>query len=123
MAQGIANLRPSPAGGTQAGAFADTRDLGLAGLRARVILQSADRLDKITLPAPALLTDGAHFLLAKLSDDSILTHDLQQQRPQVLTRTEFEDEKFARGQNRHAPCDRLRDSPIRQHQTEAMRER
>ena len=60
------------------------------GLKARVITQTAARLDKITLPALALQPDGMHFVIAKVGDDSILTHDLILQRPQVMPRVEFE---------------------------------
>lgn len=60
------------------------------GLKARVIEQEAERLEKITLPALALQADGMHFVVAKVSEGGILVHDLQQQRPRVLTRAEFQ---------------------------------
>jgi len=60
------------------------------GLKARVIAQPAGRFDKITLPALALQADGAHFLVAKCAEDSVLIHDLHQQRPQRLSLAEFE---------------------------------
>jgi subfamily B ATP-binding cassette protein HlyB/CyaB len=60
------------------------------GLKARIIAQPAERFDKITLPALSLQSDGAHFLIAKCAEDSVLIHDLQQQRPHVLPRAEFQ---------------------------------
>ncbi len=60
------------------------------GLKARVIPQDAERLDKISLPALSLQADGVHFIVAKLSDQSVLIHDLQKQRPQALSREEFQ---------------------------------
>ena len=60
------------------------------GLKARIIAQAADRLDKISLPALSLQPDANHFIVAKAGDDSVLIHDLQQQRPQVLSRAEFQ---------------------------------
>src|SRR5688572_4592130 len=35
------------------------------GLKARIVAQPADRLDKIALPALALQPDGEHFIIAK----------------------------------------------------------
>ena len=60
------------------------------GLKARVISQPAARFDKISLPALALQSDGAHFLVARCAEDSVLIHDLQQQRPLRLSRADFE---------------------------------
>jgi len=60
------------------------------GLKARIIAQAAERLDKITLPALSLQPDAAHFIVAKVSEDSVLIHDLVLQRPQVLSRAEFQ---------------------------------
>lgn len=60
------------------------------GLKARIFPQAAARLDKITLPALSLQADGVHFIIAKVSEQSILIHDLQLQRPQALSRAEFE---------------------------------
>lgn len=60
------------------------------GLKARILIQPAARLDKITLPALALQPDGAHFIVAKVSEGNVLIHDLALQRPQLMTRTEFE---------------------------------
>ena len=60
------------------------------GLKARILSQTAARLDKITLPALALQADGSHFIVAKISDANVLIHDLALQRPQSLSRAEFE---------------------------------
>lgn len=59
------------------------------GLKARIIAQAAERLDKITLPALALQTDGAHFIVARRGEDSVLIHDLREQRPLTLSRADF----------------------------------
>nr|WP_244292535.1 type I secretion system permease/ATPase [Xanthomonas hyacinthi] len=63
-------------------------------LKARFVLQPADRLNKVALPALSWQPDGQHFLVAKVSDDSVLIHDLTRQRPQVLPRAEF-DARYA----------------------------
>src|SRR5687767_567942 len=60
------------------------------GLKARILSQSAARLDKIALPALSLQSDGSHFIVAKVSDGNVLIHDLALQRPQLLSRAEFE---------------------------------
>jgi subfamily B ATP-binding cassette protein HlyB/CyaB len=60
------------------------------GLKARVVDQPADRLDRIALPALALQPDGSHFVIAKLSADTVLVHDLQQRGPKILPRAQFE---------------------------------
>jgi len=60
------------------------------GLKARILQQPAGRLDKITLPALSLQQDGSHFIVAKVSNDNVLIHDLALQRPQLMTRADFE---------------------------------
>lgn len=60
------------------------------GLKARLISQPADRLDKVTLPALSWQPDGNHFIVAKANDETVLIHDLVQQRPKVVPRAEFE---------------------------------
>jgi subfamily B ATP-binding cassette protein HlyB/CyaB len=60
------------------------------GLKARILTQPAGRLDKITLPALSLQSDGSHFIVAKVSGANVLIHDLALQRPQSLPRAEFE---------------------------------
>jgi subfamily B ATP-binding cassette protein HlyB/CyaB len=59
------------------------------GLKARIISQPAERLDRISLPALALRRDGEAFVLARVSDDKILIQDLALRRPVILTREEF----------------------------------
>jgi subfamily B ATP-binding cassette protein HlyB/CyaB len=59
------------------------------GLKAKVIRQPVDRLDRIALPALALRNDGTAFVVAKVGDDKVLIHDLALQRPCILTRDEF----------------------------------
>jgi len=60
------------------------------GLKTRIIAQPAERIDKVTLPALSLQPDAAHFIIAKVADDSVLIHDLDLQRPRVLSRAEFQ---------------------------------
>lgn len=60
------------------------------GLKARIISQRAERLDRITLPALALQADGTHFIVAKVGEDNVLIHDLLLQRPQVVPHTDFQ---------------------------------
>ncbi|HEU5012207.1 MAG TPA: type I secretion system permease/ATPase [Roseiflexaceae bacterium] len=59
------------------------------GLKAKVIHQSPERLDRVALPALALRSDGGAFVVAKASDDKVLIQDLGQRRPVVLSRAEF----------------------------------
>lgn len=64
------------------------------GLKARFVSQPANRLDKATLPALSWQPDGQHFIIAKVNEESVLIHDLSQQRPQALPRPEF-DSRYA----------------------------
>lgn len=59
------------------------------GLKAKVVRQSAERLDRVALPALALKDDGSAFVVAKLDDTKVLIHDLDLQRPVVLSREDF----------------------------------
>ncbi|KRE89695.1 peptidase C39 [Frateuria sp. Soil773] len=61
------------------------------GLKARAIRQPAERLDRVALPALALRNDGTAFVLARVDGEKALIHDLDQQRPRVLTRQELAD--------------------------------
>src|SRR5699024_12152196 len=56
-----------------------------------IIRQPADRLNRVALPALALRDDGTAFVIAKVDDDKVLVHDLEQQRPVVLSREDFLD--------------------------------
>jgi len=59
------------------------------GLKAKITRQPAERIAMATLPALALVPDGEHFIVAKAGDESVLIHDLVQQRARVLTLGEF----------------------------------
>jgi ATP-binding cassette, subfamily B, bacterial HlyB/CyaB len=59
------------------------------GLKARIVAQAPERLDKITLPALAMRPDGAHFIVAKAGAERVLIHDISLQRPLTLTSAEF----------------------------------
>jgi subfamily B ATP-binding cassette protein HlyB/CyaB len=60
------------------------------GLKAKVVRQPAERLDRVALPALALLDDGTAFVVAKVDDEKVLIHDLALQRPSVLSRQDFQ---------------------------------
>lgn len=60
------------------------------GLKARITRQPADRIAMAALPALALVPDGRHFIVAKVSDDTVLIHDLAERRAKVLSREEFQ---------------------------------
>lgn len=59
------------------------------GLKAKIIRQPVDRIAFANLPALSLNNNGQHFIVAKAGDDSILIHDLSEQRPRVLPLDEF----------------------------------
>ncbi|MGB3460822.1 MAG: type I secretion system permease/ATPase [Rhodanobacter lindaniclasticus] len=59
------------------------------GLKAKIVRQSAERLDRVALPALALKDDGSAFVVAKLDGTKVLIHDLDLQRPVVLSREDF----------------------------------
>lgn len=61
------------------------------GLKAKIIQQPAERIAMAALPALALLPDGGHFIVARVNDDTVLIHDLVQQRARSLSRTEFDE--------------------------------
>lgn len=60
------------------------------GLKARITPQPADRIAMAALPALALVPDGKHFIVAKVSDGTVLIHDLVGRRAKVLSRDEFQ---------------------------------
>ncbi|MFC6839606.1 type I secretion system permease/ATPase [Xanthomonas theicola] len=60
------------------------------GLKAKVVAQPAHRLALATLPALALVPEGAPFILAQAQDDRILIHDLAERRPRTLSSAEFQ---------------------------------
>lgn len=57
------------------------------GLKAKVVRQPAERLDRVALPALALMNDGTAFVVAKVDDEKVLIHDLALQRPPVPSGT------------------------------------
>jgi ATP-binding cassette, subfamily B, bacterial HlyB/CyaB len=59
------------------------------GLKAKVVRQPAERLDRVAMPALSLQLDGTAFVVAKADDEKVLIHDLSLQRPCILTRDEF----------------------------------
>ena len=59
------------------------------GLKAKIVRQPAERVAFASLPALALDESGAHFIVAKASDTSVLIHDLSEQRPRKLSHDEF----------------------------------
>lgn len=59
------------------------------GLKAKAVRQAADRIAFASLPALALDDSGSHFIIARASGDSVLIHDLSEQRPRMLTLEEF----------------------------------
>jgi subfamily B ATP-binding cassette protein HlyB/CyaB len=56
-------------------------------LKAKVIRQPADRMDRVALPAMALRDDGTAFIVAKVDGEKLLVHDLE--RPSVWSFEEF----------------------------------
>jgi ATP-binding cassette, subfamily B, bacterial HlyB/CyaB len=59
------------------------------GLRARVLEQPADRLDRVALPALALDSRGESFVVARVATDKVLLQDPIDGRPMVVSREEF----------------------------------
>jgi len=77
----------------QGRAALDETDLQLAakflGLKAKIANTSIERLKMSNLPAMALQANDQHFIVAKVSDDKVLIHDVQEGRPKALTMEEF----------------------------------
>jgi subfamily B ATP-binding cassette protein HlyB/CyaB len=61
------------------------------GLKAKVIKQPADRVDRVALPALALQGDGLAFVVAKADGEKVLIQDLTLGRPVILPRRAFAD--------------------------------
>jgi len=59
-------------------------------LKARSVESSWEKLRKTPLPNIAGTADNRFFILAKIADDSVLTHNCDTGRPQKLSRQEFE---------------------------------
>jgi len=60
------------------------------GLKAKIIAQPPSRIDKAALPALALVPDGESFIIARVSDDHLLIHDLAEKKPRQISHEEFE---------------------------------
>ncbi|WP_114240106.1 type I secretion system permease/ATPase [Dyella sp. C9] len=61
------------------------------GLKAKVVAQPAERIDRVALPALALQGDGRAFVVARVDAEKVLIHDLTLGRPALLKRDEFAD--------------------------------
>ena len=59
------------------------------GLKAKVIRQPAERIEREALPALALQDQGRAFVVAKADGEKVLVHDLALGRPVIWTREEF----------------------------------
>lgn len=53
-------------------------------LKTKAVKTTLERLDKTPLPAIACANDGRFFIIARLDQDTILIHDPQAQRPEVI---------------------------------------
>lgn len=77
----------------QAGVAFGPQELLLAakklGLKARAVLSSIDRLDKIPLPAIAADLDGGFFIIAKAEGGKVLIQSPREQAPRLLTEEEL----------------------------------
>lgn len=60
------------------------------GLKARAVDSAWASLGQTPLPAIAQAADGHFFVLARVSDDKVLIQDPRVERPQALSRAEFE---------------------------------
>jgi len=60
------------------------------GLKAKITEQDIDRLKMAALPALVIRNDGKHFILAKVVEDKVLIHDLEEGRPKSLSVEEFQ---------------------------------
>ncbi|MBU6463049.1 MAG: type I secretion system permease/ATPase [Bradyrhizobium sp.] len=59
-------------------------------LKARVLSTGWDRLEKTPLPGIAILRDGGFLILGRAASDKVLVHRPAEQRPETMTREEFE---------------------------------
>ncbi len=53
-------------------------------LKVKAVRTPVERLDRTPLPAIACANDGSFFIIARLDQDSILIHDPQSQRPEMI---------------------------------------
>ncbi len=61
------------------------------GFKAKFIQDKADKLSAHTLPAIARHQDGHFFIIAKVSNDEVLIHDLTNQKPESLSFAQLTD--------------------------------
>ncbi len=61
------------------------------GFKAKFIQDKADKLSAHTLPAIARHQDGHFFIIAKISNDEVLIHDLTNQKPESLPFAQLTD--------------------------------
>ncbi len=61
------------------------------GLKAKLSKQKTERLPFIALPAVVWREDGQHFLLAKIDGDRYLIHDLDEGKPIILNKEQFNE--------------------------------
>ena len=83
-------LRHLLGGGGEPSAEALIRHARRAGLKARLAVLPAARLEAAVLPAIAVLKDGTYLVVGKLAGDLTLVVDPASQRPVSLSRAEFE---------------------------------
>lgn len=77
----------------QAGTAFSVQDILLAAkklkLKARPLQSSADRLEKIALPAMAAGLDGGYFIIAKAEGGKVLIQDPREQAPRIISQEEL----------------------------------
>lgn len=77
----------------QAGTAFGMQDILLAAkklkLKARPLQSSADRLEKIALPAMAAGLDGGYFIIAKAEGGKVLIQDPREQAPRIISQEEL----------------------------------
>jgi subfamily B ATP-binding cassette protein HlyB/CyaB len=61
------------------------------GLKARKISCGFDRLSRIALPAVATRTDGTFFIIARVDEEKILVHQIEDGRPTILDKESLEE--------------------------------
>ena len=60
------------------------------GLKARIVVQPAERIGKVSLPALALGPEGDAFIVARVSPEGVLIQDLLEKRPRLVAQEEFQ---------------------------------
>lgn len=59
------------------------------GLKAKLLSQPGERIDRLALPALALKDDGTAFVIARVRGEQYLVHDIAAGRPAVWTAQQF----------------------------------